>query len=134
MLGNSLRANSIGLGCMGITHAFGTPLSKKVGMKVISETYDMGYDFFDMAECYTGIYPEGSPTNNEKIVVKLYEVSDIICLYTIICVFIMGRLIMDSHPSVIRSSMEVSLSRIGAPSNGRFNRRRQDLLLGYLRS
>lgn len=29
-------------------------------MKVISEAYDMGYDFFDMAECYTGIYLDGS--------------------------------------------------------------------------
>lgn len=44
MLGDSLRVNSIGLGCMGITHAFGTSLSKKEGMKVISEAYDMGYD------------------------------------------------------------------------------------------
>lgn len=29
MLGDSLWNNSIGLGCMGITHAFGTPLSIK---------------------------------------------------------------------------------------------------------
>lgn len=115
MLGDSLRVNSIGLGCMGITHAFGTPLSKKEGMKVISEAYDMGYDFFDTAECYTGIYPDGSSANNEEIVGEaLRSVRDKVVIATKFGVHHGdGCLIMDSRPSVIRSSVEGSLSRLG---------------------
>lgn len=52
-------------------------------MKVISEAYDMGYDFFDMAECYTGIYPDGSPADNEEIVGKaLRSVRDKVVIAT----------------------------------------------------
>ena len=33
-LGKSMKVSSVGLGCMGITHASGTPLTKAEGMKV----------------------------------------------------------------------------------------------------
>lgn len=115
ILGDSLRINSIGLGCMGITHASGAPLSKQEGIKVISEAYDMGYDFFDTAECYTGVYPDGSPANNEEIVGEaLHRVRDKVVIATKFGVHHgNGCLIMDSRPSVIRSSVEGSLSRLG---------------------
>lgn len=32
-LGKSMKVSSVGLGCMGITHASGTPLTKAEGMK-----------------------------------------------------------------------------------------------------
>ena len=115
LLGDSLKVNAIGLGCMGITHASGAPLGKQEGMKVISGAYEMGYDFFGTAECYTGIYPDGSEANNEEIVGEaLRRVRDKVVIATKFGVHHgKGCLIMDSRPSVIRSSVEGSLRRLG---------------------
>ena len=54
----------VGYGCMGITHAFGAPMSKEDGIKVIQEAYRIGYTFFDTAECYTGQYEDGTMSYN----------------------------------------------------------------------
>ena len=50
-LGKSMKVSSVGLGCMGITHASGTPLTKAEGMKVLESALEIGYNFFDTAEC-----------------------------------------------------------------------------------
>ena len=48
-LGKSMKVSSVGLGCMGITHASGTPLTKAEGMKVLESALEIGYNFFDTA-------------------------------------------------------------------------------------
>ena len=53
---------------MGITHANGTPMEKQDGIAVIRAAYETGYTFFDTAECYTGVYPDGREVYNEDIV------------------------------------------------------------------
>lgn len=69
ILGNSgMQVSAVGLGCMGITHASGRPMSKQDGIEIIRKAYDMGYTFFDTAECYTAIYPDGSTAYNEEVV------------------------------------------------------------------
>ena len=46
ILGNTDRSISpVGLGCMGLSHAFGTPLEKAEAAKKIQAAYDMGYTF-----------------------------------------------------------------------------------------
>ena len=49
-----IYVNMIGLGCMGFSHAYGMAEDKDTAIKVIRKAYDLGYDFFDTAECYTG--------------------------------------------------------------------------------
>ena len=44
-LGKSMKVSSVGLGCMGITHASGTPLTKAEGMKVLESALEIGYNF-----------------------------------------------------------------------------------------
>lgn len=105
---------SIGLGCMGITHASGAPMSLEDGAKVIEKAYAMGYTLFDTAACYTGIHPDGSTAYNEEVLGKaLRPIRD--------KVFIASKfgvqhgnngLIMDSRPAVIRKSIEQSLQRL----------------------
>ncbi len=61
-LGRSgLEVSAIGLGCMGISQSYGTPLSKDEGVKLIRDAVDRGVTLFDTAEVY-------GPFENEKVV------------------------------------------------------------------
>ena len=60
-LGNSnLYVNPVGLGCMGFSHASGDPVPETEAVKALREAYEIGYQYFDTAEAYTGVYPNGS--------------------------------------------------------------------------
>ena len=63
-LGN-LKVAPIGLGCMGMSHAYGTPPDKKEMIELIAQAVDIGYNFFDTAEIYGT--PE-NPNDNEELV------------------------------------------------------------------
>lgn len=68
-LGSSdLSVTAVGLGCMDFSHAYGAPTEKSEAVKMIRKAYDMGYDFFDTAECYTGTNADGSTSFNEESV------------------------------------------------------------------
>lgn len=110
-----MQVSAIGLGCMGITHASGQPMGKQDGIEVIRKAYDMGYTFFDTAECYTAIYPDGSTAYNEEVVGEaLRTVRDKVVIATKYGVRHGGdHLLLDSRPATIRSSVEGSLSRLG---------------------
>ncbi len=105
----------IGLGCMGITHASGAPMAETDGVKIIEAAFDLGYSLFDTAECYTGIYPDGSTAYNEEVVGKaLKPIRDKVVLASKFGVTHGGdRLILDSRPDTIRKSVEGSLKRLG---------------------
>jgi len=53
---------------MGMTHAFGAPSDMGEMTKLIHEVVDLGYIYFDTAECYTGENPDGSIAYNEELV------------------------------------------------------------------
>ena len=44
--------SAVGLGCMGFSHAYGRPTVKEDAVKALRAAADMGYTFFDTAECY----------------------------------------------------------------------------------
>lgn len=52
ILGNGLKVSAVGLGCMGFTHAYGRPADDEEAARTIRQAADMGYTFFDTAECY----------------------------------------------------------------------------------
>ena len=60
VLGKDLNVSPVGLGCMGMTHAYGAPADEKEMAKLLEKAVDMGYTFFDTAECYTGTKPDGT--------------------------------------------------------------------------
>ncbi len=109
-----MYVNPIGLGCMGLSHASGTPTPKDEAVKILRAAYEMGYTLFDTAECYTGINPDGSISNNEEIVgeaVKPFRDKIILC--TKFGVTHQGdHLDLDSSPEKIRKSVEGSLKRL----------------------
>lgn len=107
--------NSVGLGCMGFSHASGTPIPDDQAIKTLREAHQMGYDFFDTAECYTGVNSDGSPNYNEEIVGKaIAPFRDDIVVCTKFGVTHKGdHLELDSSPEKIRSSIEGSLAKLG---------------------
>ena len=49
---SGLRVSAVGLGCMGMSHAYGAPADKREMTELLGDAVDMGYTFFDTAEIY----------------------------------------------------------------------------------
>ena len=115
VLGKSTTISAVGLGCMGLSHAFGTPLQKEEAADKIRQACEMGYTFFDTAECYTGTNPDGTTAYNEEAVgMGIKSFRDKIILATKCGVIhSYSGLTMDSRPETIRRSIEGSLKRLG---------------------
>lgn len=116
-LGNSdLFVNPVGLGCMGFSHASGDPVENRTAVKTLRQAFELGYDFFDTAEAYTGIFPDGTVSYNEELVgAALKGVRDKVVIATKMGVHHNDDLSLrlDSRPETIRSSVETSLKRLG---------------------
>ena len=117
-LGKDLAVSAVGLGCMGMSHAYGAPSDKKEMKELLAEAVDMGYTFFDTAEVYGT--PE-NPHHNEELVgeaLKPYRNKVVIATKFGIHFHMESRqvnkpLVPDSRPEVIRASVENSLKRLG---------------------
>ncbi len=117
-LGNrGLRVSAIGLGCMGMSHAYGAPADHREMAELLAKAMDMGYDFFDTGEVY------GTPDNphdNEELLgsaLKPYRNRVVIATkFGLRFDLESGRipypLIPDSRPETIRKSVEGSLRRL----------------------
>ena len=116
-LGKDLTVSAIGLGCMGMSHAYGAPDDKKEMTELLARAVDMGYTFFDTAEVYGT--PENPHDNEELVGAALKPYRDKIVLATKFGIhFDMSSpavnkpLVPDSRPEVIRASVEASLKRL----------------------
>lgn len=117
-LGKDLTVSAVGLGCMGMSHAYGAPADKKEMTKLLARAVDMGYTFFDTAEVYGT--PE-NPHDNEQLVGEaLKPYRDKVVLATKFGIHfdmksnqVNKPLVPDSRPEVIRASAENSLRRLG---------------------
>lgn len=63
-----IKISALGLGCMGMTHAYGKPSDENEMIKLIHSAFDMGITFFDTAECYLGTTENGDIASNEELV------------------------------------------------------------------
>lgn len=104
----------VGLGCMGFSHAYGTTLAKDEAIKRIRKAHELGYTLFNTAECYTGVYADGSYANNEEVVGEaLKPIRNQVILATKFGIkFTDQGSILDSSPQKIRESLEGSLKRL----------------------
>lgn len=116
-LGNSeIMISAVGLGCMGLSHASGVPTEKSEAIKILRQAHEIGYTFFDTAECYTGINPDGSIHYNEEIVGDaLRPVRDEVVIASKFGVHHNEdrSLRLDSKPETIRRSIDGTLKRMG---------------------
>jgi aryl-alcohol dehydrogenase-like predicted oxidoreductase len=111
-LGRSgLEVSAIGLGCMGISQSYGTPLSKEDGVKLIRDAVDCGVTFFDTAEVY------GPFTNEEVVGEALRPTRDRVVIATKFGFDIDPESRqtrgVNSRPEHIRQAVEGSLRRLG---------------------
>lgn len=117
ILGKDLKVSAIGLGCMGMSHAYGPAADKGEMTELLARAVDRGYTFFDTAEVY------GTPQNphhNEELLgqalkpwrqqlvlatkcgIRFEEASD----------KVNKPLIPDGRPETIKASAEGSLKRL----------------------
>jgi aryl-alcohol dehydrogenase-like predicted oxidoreductase len=118
VLGKDLAVSAVGLGCMGFSHAYGAPTEKNEATRLIRLAVEMGYTFFDTAECYIGRFTDGTPSNNEELVGQaLKPFRDRVVIATKFGVRLeLDKIVppvSDSRPPVIRASAEASLKRLG---------------------
>ena len=113
-LGKDLIVSAVSLGCMVMTHASGSPADPKEMTKLLHEAVDIGYKYFDTAECYTGINADGTTAYNEELVgtaLKPYR-HDVVIATKCGVQHSPNGLVMDSRPETIRKSVEGSLKRL----------------------
>ncbi|MCH5279978.1 MAG: aldo/keto reductase [Lachnospiraceae bacterium] len=114
VLGKDLEVSAVGLGCMGFTHAYGPVMDETEAARAIAEAVDIGYTFFDTAECYVGNRADGTLAHNEDLVGKaLKPYRNRIKIATKCGVqHADGGLLTDARPETIRKAIDGSLKRL----------------------
>lgn len=70
ILGRDLEVSSIGLGCMGMSHAYGRPSDKTEAKNLLAKAVDLGYTMFDTAEVYG---TAENPHHNETLLGEILK-------------------------------------------------------------
>jgi aryl-alcohol dehydrogenase-like predicted oxidoreductase len=107
-LGRGLEVSAIGLGCMGLSHAFGPPVNHQDGVDLIRAAVDRGVTFFDTAQMY------GPFTNEELVGEALASVRDQVVIATKFGFGFEGtrNTGLNSKPEHIKATVDDSLRRL----------------------
>ena len=108
-LGKSgLEVSALGLGCMGMSIAYGPPADKHEMIALIGKAVERGITFFDTAELY------GPYTNEELVGEALAPFRGKVVIATKFGIKLdpSGQQVQDSRPERIRQSLEGSLKRL----------------------
>ena len=113
VLGQGLEVSAIGLGCMGMDHAYGAPADREEMIKLIRRAVELGCNFFDTAV----VYGEANEVLLGKAL-EIYNREDVIIATKF---GIYGQKMVDgkpenelnSNPDSIREQLEGSLKRLG---------------------
>ncbi|HUO77032.1 MAG TPA: aldo/keto reductase [Thermodesulfovibrionales bacterium] len=108
-LGNSgLEVSALGLGCMGMSIAYGQPGDKQEMIALIRKAVERGVTFFDTAELY------GPYTNEELVGEALAPFRGKVVIATKFGIKLDagGQQVQDSRPERIRQSLDGSLKRL----------------------
>ena len=117
VLGKDLEVSAIGLGCMGMSHAYGPAADKKEMTELLSKAVDLGYTFYDTAEVYGT--PENPHDNEELLGEALKPYRNQIVLASKCGIrfdeeseAVNKPLIPDGRPETIKKSLDGSLKRL----------------------
>jgi aryl-alcohol dehydrogenase-like predicted oxidoreductase len=105
---SNLEVSALGLGCMGMSIAYGLPADKQEMIVLIRKAVERGVTFFDTAEIY------GPYTNEELLGEAIAPFRGKVAIATKFGIRIDpdGQQVQDSRPEGIRQSVEGSLKRL----------------------
>jgi aryl-alcohol dehydrogenase-like predicted oxidoreductase len=105
---SNLEVSAIGLGCMGMSMAYGPPADKQEMIALIRKAVELGVTFFDTAELY------GPFTNEELVGEALAPFRGQVVIATKFGIKMDpgGQQVTDGRPDRIRQSAEGSLKRL----------------------
>ena len=104
---NGRAVNPVGLGCMSLNWAYGTPPSVEDGAKLLLRALEVGYNNFDTARIY------GTGANEELIGNTLKSRRDEFFLASKTGIFVDGKgRRIDCRPEVIKAACDESLSKL----------------------
>ncbi|MDR1349610.1 MAG: aldo/keto reductase [Zoogloeaceae bacterium] len=108
ILGTSgLEVSAIGLGCMGLSHAYSHIPDKKESIALLQSAVEHGITFFDTAEVY------GSGANEELLAEALAPYREKVVIATKFGIQLVdGKQVQTANPAHIRKSVEGSLQRL----------------------
>ena len=116
-LGKDLQVSAIGLGCMGMSHAYGPAADKKEMTELLARAVDLGYTLFDTAEVYGT--PDNPHDNEELLGQALKPYRDKIVLASKCGIRfdetspeVNKPLVPDGRPETIKKSIDGSLMRL----------------------
>jgi pyridoxine 4-dehydrogenase len=120
-LGQGLEVSAIGLGCMGLSFAYGPAVEKQAGIALIRSAFEQGVTFFDTAEAYGPFTNEVllgeavAPFRDQVVIATKFGFKD-------------GDSSagLDSRPERIRAVAEASLRRLGVGHIDLFYQHRVD--------
>jgi aryl-alcohol dehydrogenase-like predicted oxidoreductase len=121
-LGKSgLKVSTLGLGCMGMSYAYGEIPDKKEMISLIHSAVERGVTLFDTAEMY------GPFTNEELLGEALAPYRDQVVIATKFGIKMQdGKQMQDSHPEQIRKSVVGSLKRLNTDTIDLYYQHRVD--------
>jgi aryl-alcohol dehydrogenase-like predicted oxidoreductase len=105
---NNLKVSALGLGCMGMSIAYGPAADKQEMIALIGKAVERGVTFFDTAEVY------GPFANEELVGEALAPFREQVVIATKFGIKIdpSGQQVVDSRPERIKQSAEGSLKRL----------------------
>ena len=104
---NGLEVSALGLGCMGMSYAYGEIPGKKEMISLIQKAVEDGVTLFDTAEMY------GPFTNEELLGEALAPYRNKVAIATKFGIKMQdGKQVQDSRPEQIRKAVEGSLKRL----------------------
>lgn len=121
---SNLEVSALGLGCMGMSIAYGPPADRKDMIALIRQAVEWGVTFFDTAEIY------GPYVNEELVGEALAPFKGQVAIATKFGIHMEnGQQVQSSRPELIRASVEGSLKRLGVEAIDLYYQHRVDPLV-----
>ena len=103
----SFSVSALGLGCMNLSHAYGTPPAPEAAAALLLRALDRGINFFDTAALY------GFGANESLLgrVLKPHR-QEVVLASKCGMTGVDGRRVIDGHPEILKRTCENSLQRL----------------------
>ena len=103
-----LSVQAIGLGCMSLSHAYGTPPDAADATRLLNHALDLGYDFIDSAALY------GFGANESLIGAAIgHRRGEYVLASKCGMTGIDGKRVVDGRPETLKRTLDEALVRLG---------------------